>query len=196
MKCLRRFAALAVAALLLVGSLLWSGVYNMAADDAHWPPVQAVLTVLRERSIAVRAVKLEVPADLASAERRRLGAGNYHAMCAGCHLQPGVASSELARGLYPSPPALTQSRASSPARDFWIIRHGIKASGMPAWGRSMSDEHLWNLTAFVQELPSLSATDYRQRVAASDGHAHGGGEDVPALHGGQHVHRDGRHHAH
>ncbi len=196
MQCFWRLAGLALAALLLGAGLLWSGLYNIAADDEHWPPVHALLTVLRERSIAVRAEKLEVPADLAAAERRRLGAGNYHAMCAGCHLQPGQASSELARGLYPSPPALTQPRASSAARDYWIIRHGIKASGMPAWGRSMEDAHLWNLTAFVQELPSLSAEEYRQRVAASDGHAHGGGEDAHAPHGGVHVHGDGSHHLH
>src|SRR3546814_7549184 len=53
---------------------------------------------------------------------------------------------------------------------------GIKASGMPAWGRQMSDEYLWNLVAFVQRLPNLDANGYVTLVASSEGHSHGGGD--------------------
>lgn len=184
-----------------VAVFLWSGVYNMAADDEHWPPVYRTLELLRERSVAVRASQVAVP-DLADAELVRKGAGNYEAMCAGCHLRPGESSSELSRGLYPRPPRLSETRpASSPARDFWIIKHGIKASGMPAWGKSMADAHLWGLTAFVQRLPTLDAAAYQQLVASSDGHSHGGGEDhhgpqALAVPEGGHLHKDGSVHHH
>ena len=82
----------------------------------------------------------------------RQGAGNYNAMCMQCHLAPGMQGTELSRGLYPPPPDLTRETVDA-AGAFWVIKHGIKASGMPAWGRSMGDEYIWNMTAFVQQLP-------------------------------------------
>lgn len=57
-----------------------------------------------------------------------------------------------------------------------MIKHGIKASGMPAWGGSMDDEFIWNMSAFLQKLPTLDKAGYQALVASSDGHSHGGGE--------------------
>jgi hypothetical protein len=71
------------AAILAVG-YLWSGLYDVGADDAHLPPVHAALTTLRERSIAARTRDLVVP-DLSDETLVRQGAGNYEAMCTGCH---------------------------------------------------------------------------------------------------------------
>ena len=68
------------------------------------------------------------------------------------------------------------------AEAFWVIKHGIKASGMPAWGKSMSDEYVWNLAAFLQELPKLDEKRYRELIAQSSGHSHGGGETHPHSH--------------
>ncbi len=99
----------------------------------------------------------------------REGAGNYDAMCAACHLAPGVSQTELSRGLYPAPPDLT-ANAVDLAKAFWVIKHGIKASGMPAWGVSMDDKYIWNMAAFLQTLPDLDATQYRDLVASSGGH--------------------------
>src|SRR3546814_1099025 len=55
------------------------------------------------------------------------------AMCTGCHLAPGMSETEMSRGLYPAPPDLTKTTVEA-AEAFWVIKHGIKASGMPAWG--------------------------------------------------------------
>ncbi|WP_394541290.1 cytochrome c [Lysobacter enzymogenes] len=167
---------------------LWSGVYDVGADAPHTRPVYAVLEYARERSVAARAGALAVPADLDDAERVRRGAGNYAAMCAGCHLTPDAGPSELSRGLYPAPPNLSQREVDA-ASAFWTIKHGIKASGMPAWGGSMDDAHLWDLVGFLGRLPSLDAQGYRELVARSDGHSHGGGEDASG-HGalGGHAH--------
>jgi len=151
----------------------WSGVYDIAADDPHTAPVTALLTTLRDRSVETRAGRIPVP-DLTRPEAVLQGAGNYEAMCSGCHLAPGVDSSELSRGLYPAPPNLAKHQAE-PAFAFWVIKHGIKASGMPAWGKSMDDDVIWNLTAFLQELPKLDAGHYREMVARSGGHEHGDG---------------------
>ena len=161
-------------------AFIWSGLYDFSADDPHTAPVTFLLGSLRDRSIAARADKLQAP-DLSDAARIVQGAGNYDAMCAGCHLAPGVAETELSKGLYPRPPNLSKEKVAA-AEAFWVIKHGIKASGMPAWGKSMSDEYVWNLAAFLQELPTLDEKKYRERVAQSSGHSHGGGETRPHSH--------------
>lgn len=159
--------------------VLWSGTLSVAADEPHSRAVYRLLEVGRERSVAVRAANVQVPA-LDRPELVSQGAGNYAAMCEGCHLRPGVGDSELRRGLYPQPPALAMRTASDPARDFWIIKHGLKATGMPAWGRSMEDEAIWGMVAFLRALPAQSPEGYTTAVAASSGHSHGGGGDAPS----------------
>ncbi len=117
---------------------------------------------------------------MSDASRIRRGAGNYQAMCAACHLAPGGPDSEIRQGLNPVPPELSKAIAranagAADARRFWIIKHGIKGSGMPAWSKGgMEDQAIWDLTAFLNALPSLSAQQYRQQVASSAGHSHGG----------------------
>lgn len=192
----KTFAVLAigmVAALLVVAGFIWSGVYDVGADDPHWRSTHALLQWVRQRSIATRAGELQVPADLGSPARIRQGAGNYAAMCTECHLAPGMPETETKRGLYPAPPELAKQRIE-PAQAFWVIKHGIKASGMPAWGRSMQDEYIWNLAAFVQALPALNARQYRALVESSEGHSHGGGEAHAHGDEGGHEHHDGHPH--
>lgn len=169
-----RLGAAATVALGLGAAATWAGLYDVGADAPHSRPVYALLDYARERSIAVRARELQVPA-LDDPERIRQGAGNYEAMCAGCHLAPGRDPTELARGLYPAPPDLSRHEVD-PAQAFWTVKHGIKASGMPAWGASMDDAHLWNLVAFLRRMPAMDAAQYRDWVERSDGHSHGGGE--------------------
>ncbi|MET0807126.1 MAG: cytochrome c [Pseudoxanthomonas sp.] len=168
-----------VAAVAVVGGFVWSGIYNVGADDTHARPVHAMLQLVRDRSITARARRLHPPPNLDDTALIRQGAGNYDAMCTGCHLAPGMAATELSKGLYPPPPNLSQSDVIDPSRNFWVIKHGIKASGMPAWGKSMGDEYIWNMVAFLKVLPNLDARQYQAMVASSSGHAHGGGESQP-----------------
>lgn len=195
------------------------GVVNVAADDPHFPAVHAFLAMARDRSIEVRARGIEVP-NLEDPALIQAGAGNYNAMCIACHLAPGVQKTELSQALYPSPPNLTETGASGdPAAAFWIIKHGIKATGMPAWGKSMDDPSIWGIVAFLDQLPQLDAEQYRMMVASSGGHQHGGGSShaepasVAEHHGDDksagghsehptgsatntHVHKDGKAHDH
>ena len=166
-----------------------SGVYNFAADDPHTAVVGSLLQTMRERSIATRARPLPVP-DLGDTRRIVQGAGNYQAMCIGCHLAPGMGASELSRGLYPAPPGLARSRLD-PAQAFWVVKHGVKASGMSAWGKSMSDEYLWNMVAFLQVLPTLDEAGYHGMVAQSGGHQHDGGAAGEAHERGEAQHHGG-----
>lgn len=191
------------------GAVVYSGMVNVSADSPHSPLVYRLIETAREQSIDRQARDLQVPANLADAERVRRGAGNYAAMCVACHLAPGKTDSEIRMGLYPQPPDLSrpdEAEAHEAARQFWIIKHGIKASGMPAWSKGgIEDEAIWDLVAFLQQMPTLSPEQYLAQVESSEGHSHAGqaghadmhgqaGEVEPAAQPGSHDHADG--HAH
>lgn len=157
---------------LVAAIVIASGAYNVAADEEHTPFGAWLLETARERSIAARTDDLVVP-NLDDVERIRRGAGNYDAMCVSCHLAPEVDSTELSQGLYPTPPDLTKVVQADAARAFWIIKHGLKATGMPAWGKSMEDPYIWDLVAFIRKLPRMTLQQYVDQVEASEGHSHG-----------------------
>jgi mono/diheme cytochrome c family protein len=150
-------ALLAIGASLFIGS----GIYNIGADDHHTRITLALIEQVRERSIAVRARAIDVP-SLADPDRIAVGAARYAALCAGCHLAPGMMRSDLRAGLYPHPPNLSQEEMRDAQRAFWTIKHGIKMSAMPAWGKTLDDAAIWDLVAFVRQLPAMSAETYLQ----------------------------------
>jgi mono/diheme cytochrome c family protein len=154
------FCVIAIAA---AGAFVASGVYNIGADDHHTKPVYALMQTLRARSIEHHAQGIEVP-KLDDPQLILKGAGQYAAMCTGCHLKPGMADSEIRPGLYPQPPNLSRVRIA-PREAFWVIKHGIKMSAMPAWGGSHDDATIWSMVAFLQKLPGLTPAQYEDIVA-------------------------------
>lgn len=163
------FVGVAAALLAVFAALfVYAGVYNIAGDDPHIRPVYWVLDKLRNQSIAARARGIAVPADLDSATRISTGAGLYTEMCSGCHLGPGVERSEMSQGLYPQAPELVRyGQRLSPAEQFWIIKHGVKLSAMPAWGKTHPDPLVWDMVAFVRKLPGMSPAEYKRIVASA-----------------------------
>jgi len=157
--------AAAVLGVLAIGTgvFVYSGIYNIGADDHHTKPVFAVLQTLRERSIHSRSEDLSVP-NLNDPQLILKGAGQYAAMCTECHLAPGSKDSEIRPGLYPQPPNLSQVRVD-PKEAFWVIKHGIKMSAMPAWGFSHDDPTIWSMVAFLQKLPNMTPAQYKEIVA-------------------------------
>lgn len=159
--------ALAALLLLLAAGFIYFGVYNIAADAPHTSPVYSLLQSLRDRSIAARAGSITPPADLASPQRLAVGAGLYAEMCSGCHLGPGVERSELSQGLYPQAPELAKTQDLSAAQQFWIIKHGIKMSAMPSWGKTHPDPLIWDMVAFVRRLPGMTPEEYQRLVGSA-----------------------------
>jgi mono/diheme cytochrome c family protein/ketosteroid isomerase-like protein len=182
MKRTLSIVVLTLLAVVLLGAVVVaSGALSVAADEPHSSLVFGILDVARERSIEARADVIQVP-PLDDEGMVRRGAGNYDAMCAQCHLAPGMEPTELSVGLSPTPPNLTKHAHTDAAEAFWVIKHGIQATGMPAWGKNMEDQYLWEVVAFLRKLPSLSAEQYQAEVAVSSGHSHGGGESADHSH--------------
>ena len=78
--------------------------------------------------------------------------------CVSCHGAPGVKRAAIANGLYPRPstPA-TMARAYTPGELFWILKHGISLTGMPAFVDKMTTEQIWQLAGYVQTIGAYSA---------------------------------------
>lgn len=145
------------------GSFIYSGLYNIGADDHHIQPVFKIIQTLRDQSIQRRAKEIVVP-NLNDQQLILKGAGQYAAMCTSCHLTPNMKDSELRAGMYPQPPNLYQIRLD-PKQAFWVIKHGIKMSAMPAWGTTHDDATIWSMVAFLQKLPDMTPQQYNEIVA-------------------------------
>ena len=152
---------------LLIAFFIYSGIYNIAADAPHTGPVHWLIENVRDRSIAVHAAEIAAPADLNDPKRIATGAGLYNEMCSGCHLAPGMEKTEISQGLYPTAPELSRGLAHSPGEEFWVIKHGVKMTAMPAWGRTHNDELIWDMVAFVRKLPTLSPAQYQTAVKSA-----------------------------
>lgn len=169
MKIVKTLIALVLIGIVAGAGFVYSGIYNIASDEPHWSLARKAIEILRERSIRARTQDIKVP-DLDDPKMIAAGAEHYSEMCVGCHLAPGVKDTEIRAGLYPKPHNLTEHGHSDAARQFWIIKHGVKMTGMPAWGTTHDDNSIWGLVAFVQKLPELSQAEYQALAGRGDGH--------------------------
>jgi mono/diheme cytochrome c family protein len=180
-------AVLVVQILAAIG-IAFAGMFNVAATDQHWSLTHAIMEAARVRSIRVHAAAIKPPGELGDHKRVVAGTSHFAEHCSSCHSAPGVERGEMAKGMYPSPPILTSAAIQwAPGELFWIIRNGIKMSGMPAWP-DHSDEDIWDIIAFLNKLANMSEQDYGNLVKESmeaGGHkAHGdsSGEECAPQH--------------
>jgi mono/diheme cytochrome c family protein len=175
MKIIKSLLLLAVLGLGSGVAVMYSGIVNVAADEPHSELVYWLLEETRENSIKVAAQDIEVP-DLSDPELLLTGGADYEYMCSSCHLKPGQSESDMSLGLYPAPPNLAVfddshkghehgDETQAVKKNFWVIKHGIKASGMPAWGRTHDDQRIWAMVAFIKQLPTLTPEQYQVLTA-------------------------------
>lgn len=160
---------LGAAAFLIV---IYSGVYNVAATVPHYGATEWVLSTTLDHSVRHHAAGIEVSKTFTSPDLAE-GYEHFNIMCVTCHGAPGVARDEIGQGLNPSGPDLSEAAGDwTPSEIYWIVKNGIKMSGMPAFGPTHDEEKLWNITAFVKRLPGMSAEQYRQMGKASEPAGH------------------------
>jgi mono/diheme cytochrome c family protein len=144
------------------------GWYNVAANRQHLQPVHTMLeramhASVRRRARSIAAPPLDEPALI------RQGAALYRSHCVVCHGGPGVAQEKFGQSMQPVPgPLVDAARRWSPSEMYWIIRHGIKMSGMPAWEYHMAEQDLWATVAFLGELPKMTPRAYQDWMAEAD----------------------------
>lgn len=142
--------------------VIYSGLYNVAATNAHTGTLEWLLHTTMTRSVRRYAADVPPPPPSTQAVIAK-GANLYAEMCAQCHGAPGITPDETGKGLMPRAPDLAKTADAWTDREvFWIIKNGVQFTGMPAWGETHSDAQVWELTHFVKALPTMNAEQYRK----------------------------------
>lgn len=172
--------------------MMYSGVIDVGATNPHSPLTEFVLSTTLDNSVRQHAKGIKAP-PLDDPAMVMEGFRHYREMCVGCHLRPGLRSSEIRKGLLPEPPKLRDVVEEwHPNELFWIIKNGVKMTGMPAWGPTHSDEKIWAMVAFLEKLPDMDERQYLEmdEMAGHEADHHHDDEDDSDDHhdGSEHVH--------
>ncbi len=153
-----------VAGLGVVG-FIYSGLYDVAAVRPDNPMVAWAIHKTSDRSVAVRLGDVQVPPGLDRPDLVKAGGKLFGEHCVVCHGGPGLKPTAVALGLNPTPPNLFRAaRDASMDETFWFIKNGVKMTGMPGFGKTLSDDQIWSLAAFLGVAPGMSPRDFEDRA--------------------------------
>jgi len=164
MKTVLRLLVLLVVILAAAIGFIYSGLYDVSAGTPDRGLIRWALVNTQRHSVhrAVDAIKgkVKVP-NLEDPQLIREGFVRYHRMCATCHGAPGVTISEIGQGLNPDPPELSDIGRDEPEETFWVVKNGIKMTGMPAFGLTQTDDEVWTIVAFARKMGKLTPQQYQ-----------------------------------
>ena len=167
MKILLSVGLTLIALLVLSLIFIYSGWYNVSTNEQENGILKWVLNTTKDRSIESRLEDITVP-NLNDPSMLKEGFEHYNEMCVSCHGAPGNEETELTKALNPPAPYLVEvAKEIDPKELFWITKNGIKMTGMPAWGKTHSDEKIWAIVAFVKKLPNMTAEEYQKMKSPS-----------------------------
>lgn len=139
---------------------MYSGIFNVAAAVVDSSVTTWALVTVREASIGLHARDV-LPPDVGMVADPDNGFQIYRRECVMCHTPIGRSPRPMAVGFNPQAPSFDdQQDVMAPSEVFWVIKNGIRFTGMPAWGPSLTDKELWDVTAFLAALPKMTAADY------------------------------------
>ncbi|NKX29548.1 cytochrome C [Rhodobacteraceae bacterium R_SAG6] len=155
---LRIIAILAVLGASVGGLVVGVGLYNVSARVGHWPGVSWVLHTTFRNSVRLRASSPEEVPPLDDPDLIALGAAHYATACAFCHATPDELRSATARAMTPAPPHIEEAVSRwQPNEMHWIVKNGVKMSGMPAWPAQGRDEEVWSVVAYLQAVKTQAS---------------------------------------
>lgn len=177
MKTLRIVVVVLVVLGLAGLGFIYSGIYDVAASTQDEGLIGWALETTQERSVHRRAEEIQPP-PLDDPAMIKTGFIHYHEMCTVCHGAPGIKISEIGQGLNPTPPELAGEAGEEEAGEmFWVVKNGIKMTGMPSFGMTHSDQEIWAIIAFLKRIGDLSPEEY-QRMVQEAGLGEAGTGDV------------------
>ncbi len=156
--------------LLGIGAFLFVtlGLAPIRASSGHWPITSWFLHSAMARSVATQSMMIEVPA-LDDPGMVIKGATHYDLGCYPCHGKPSLHNPRIALKMTPNPPYLPPIiHEWDPQELFYIVKHGVKFTGMPAWPSQQRDDEVWAMVAFLQKFPELTEREYDRLVNGDD----------------------------
>jgi mono/diheme cytochrome c family protein len=168
------FAVLGALALLFLGAalgalVLLSGGYSTEATKQHYRLTHRILDLGLRYSVNAAVENIEPP-PLDDPRLVLVGLACYEQHCIQCHGASGVPRQDFGMGMLPTPADLAQSgREWSSSALYYIIKKGVRMTGMPAWEFQISEGGLWATTAYVRALPYLTRRQAELLRAAPTG---------------------------
>lgn len=146
-----------------------AGLFDVAASGQENALTRWVMRTTMEHSVRARAKEITVPSSSDSG-LISIGFEHYDEMCVTCHSSPAGGRSEAGEGLNPPAPDLSASvRDWTPAELYWIISHGIKRTGMPAFAPTHEPNEVWAMVAFVERLSGMDSVQYAaMKISATE----------------------------
>jgi mono/diheme cytochrome c family protein len=163
MRILAGIGVLAIVVAVGAAIFFFGGFFNVAASEPDPGIVNWALIKVRMASIAHHA-NVNSPINLEDTSIVQAGAKAFAARgCANCHGAPGVNWQKFSEGLQPDPPDLKDVvKEREPAQLFWVVKHGIKMTGMPSFGAiGADDKEVWSIVAFIKKIPNVSEADFK-----------------------------------
>jgi cytochrome c553 len=141
-----------------------SGIVPIKASSGHWPFTHWFLDFAKVRSVATNSLGVSAP-RLDQPWLVLKGAGHYEFGCRPCHGGPDLPQPQIVQKMTPAPPYLpTHTSRWQNEELFYIVKHGIKFTGMPAWPALQRDDEVWAMVAFLRQFTTMEAEEYRQLV--------------------------------
>ncbi len=135
--------------------LVQKGYFSMAADQPPPALERTIAMTAVDASIERRATEQKNPIQPTD-ESLAAGAKIYTDHCAGCHGLPSDPNSQFGRSFNPPVPQFFTEAPDMPDyQNFYVIKHGLRWTGMPAWAGTLNDEQVWMVTGFLSKIGKL-----------------------------------------
>jgi mono/diheme cytochrome c family protein len=154
---MKKFVIVGVGVLVLLAAIIAAATSLFTLSALPEPGRTETFLATRAKHYLVRRSSREgvppAPADRETSTKE--GERLFGTECGACHGNSGHTPTDAGRWMYPRAADLTtvDVQSYSDRELFWIIKNGVRLSGMPAFGKVEPDEHIWDLVLFVRALP-------------------------------------------
>jgi mono/diheme cytochrome c family protein len=150
-------------------AFIYSGVYDVSALTPDNPIVKWAVHKTSDISVNARLGGIVVPTNLDDPRMIEAGGHLFAQHCAVCHGGPGLTPTDIAQGLNPEPPDLFRATRKPEMNEaFRFIKYGVKMTAMPGFGRTQTDDEIWQLSAFLAKAPGMSPEDFSKQTGIDE----------------------------
>jgi mono/diheme cytochrome c family protein len=145
-------------ALVTIGAMLGALLSGCTADKSPSKEETDLANAAKDVVIPLEAGKMKNPLPVTD-EVVSQGQEVFLGSCAQCHGADARGDTQVGHNMYPPAMDLTSDHVQhwSDGELFWIIRNGVRHTGMPAWQSSISENDTWKLASFIHNLSRLNS---------------------------------------
>jgi mono/diheme cytochrome c family protein len=149
-----KVAAFVVLFLLIVSTVVIVARFDLSAIPAPTRFETRAASIVRHWIISRKAREHPVPEPFNDPVSVASGGMAFNGDCAFCHGQDGKTPSDIGQAMYPRVASLASPEVQqwSDAELFWIIRNGNRYTGMAGFGKTLTDDQIWDLVHYVRSL--------------------------------------------